>query len=224
MSLSVSFETGSANARLTSNDVVKVAVSYQPVEIDAEGAAVASKKIGDMPLDGQWPEVQFKISEHHIARAGLFCRLYSLGQNKAVAAANDFFLVKRIATLLNSNIIPMFSDAVSAGEVLLAALNGDGNCLVPRSATTAISIPIAKALELCELSPSKLPTFSKEETNAVVDYPFISIGAASLLAAAASNINSVVDCISALSCEAFGGSGLIDSFDSVYHELSRPHR
>jgi hypothetical protein len=49
------------------------------------------------------------------------------------------------------------------------------------------------------------------------------VGAGSLLVAAASTITKVLDSVSALSCEAVGFKSL-DSFDSTVFETSRPHR
>jgi histidyl-tRNA synthetase len=221
--ITLPFGGSAINARLTSFDVVNVAVSYLPVQIEigtdtTEG--VETKKITDVFKSRGESPILIDASSIQVARAGLLCRLYSL-RSVATAKDNKNYLVKQIASFLNSNITPVFQDEETAGDVLLAALSGFGYCLVPASTTTAYMILISEAMALCDLAPVVL---TKEETKAVLDYPFLSIGAACLLSAAASNINNTLDCISALSCEAYGGNGLLESFGSEYFELNRPQR
>lgn len=110
------------------------------------------------------------------------------------------------------------------GQVLVAALHGEGECLVQASQTTAYRIAVAEAFQLGDLLASTSSSLSKAEINAMLDYPFISIGAACLLSAAASNLNSTLECTAALSCEVFGGKGLLECFDAAYYEVGRPQR
>lgn len=147
-----------------------------------------------------------------ICRAGLLCRASSYAQ---VRSANQSVL-QVLVSLLNSNVVPAFTSIDNAGNELTSFLSGNGVCYVNSNEDL---VSASEGLALAQLSALQL---SPEEANELKAYPFLTIGLGGILSAASTNLIRVVDCVSALSCEA-AGSG-VDSFDAANFEVGRPHR
>jgi len=147
-----------------------------------------------------------------VCRAGLLCRASSYAQVRGVNQTVVQFLV----TLLNANVIPAFTTSENAGIELVSFLGGNGFSFAETGDNV---VPASEGLALAKLAPLQL---TAEEADELRAYPFLTIGLGGVLAAASTSLIRVVDCVTALSCEAVGSG--VDSYDAANFEVSRPHR
>jgi histidine ammonia-lyase len=75
---------------------------------------------------------------------------------------------------------------------------------------------LTKIISNCNLN------LSNDEVYSLSNYPFISIGVGCLLAGGLQNLQSVLDSVAALSCEAYGSK--FSSFDQAHFDVCRQHR
>ena len=136
LAMSLSFASDAKNGPMTVFDVMNVAVSNQPIEAlftlpssspsPTEEPLVIGSGSSDIILNTLKQSKKETISSEAVTtqttRAGLFCRLYSLCQNPDVVKANDFYIVKSLLGLLNSNITPVLGDSASAGMVMVTVM------------------------------------------------------------------------------------------------------
>jgi hypothetical protein len=190
------------------DELIRVALGQQAVSVIGQEHLTCAKlaPMNGSPFEG----VSGLYASRAFARAALFCRLHSLAQGRVSVVLLDF-----LASALNANILPALSDA-DASTQLATFATGTGKCLSPTENTVA---DLAASLASAGLSA---PTLSEIETRGLASYPLLAIGAGCLLAGAALSSVRVVDCITALSCEA-AGSG-VESFDAAGFEVGRPHR
>mmetsp|Transcript_32295 Transcript_32295/g.69556 ORF Transcript_32295/g.69556 Transcript_32295/m.69556 type:complete len:940 (-) Transcript_32295:54-2873(-) len=185
----------SEGKRISVDDVVRVAVHRNALVINAgEVIRAASGKAGFIAQTGDAVALD-------ICRAGMMCRAVSLHARKQ--AANKP-LVDFLVRALNADVVPVISSYETSGQELVDFVSGgkyiDG---VEGVGSGLVSLTLTPA--------------QAEELRL---YPFLAIGLGCLLASGSTNLLKTIDCVAALSCEAFGCSA--DAFEA--QELSRPHR
>jgi histidine ammonia-lyase len=147
-----------------------------------------------------------------ISRAAIFVRIVTIMQAR-LSVRIDIALL--LASMLNSNVIPLLTDEASAGTQLVNAIQGlEGLCSTKNGMMDARS-----ALLEADISPVELTAF---EIHVLTTSQFFTTGLASIIGAGASNLCQMLDCISSISCEVFGVD--VSSFDASLFDPNRPHR
>jgi hypothetical protein len=150
-----------------------------------------------------------KISNHE------FKPLWFVSRDK-VSHLDRERIIETLVDLLNTNVIPCFSDVMLAGAQLVAALTGSSNALFYVN-DRVLSMEQVLADDL--FNPVGL---TASEANCLAQSPCVVVGSVSLVAAGAARLASIVDCVSALSCEAFGAA--VAPFDAAIFENYKQHR
>jgi len=193
--------------RITLDDVVNVSVHRQILIIGLSADPIGAEVSSPIARKELPP-----IGLREISRASLTTRVISLALGRL---SSNLKTISFMVTALNEDIVPVLSSPDSAGQELIDFIEGKGKCFSKSGNVVDTVVALAEA----KLSGIELAAGESEELSG---YPLITTGVGCLLAAGAKNLLSTVDCISALSCEAFGCS--TDAFDALNFEMSRPHR
>jgi histidine ammonia-lyase len=147
-----------------------------------------------------------------IVRAGISYRVSSLVNGKSVVRKS---VVETLIALVNNQVTPLLSTVESGAKELVAFIAGQGKALLASGEV----VEATEALKTINLQPL---TLYRSESNALLSFPFLTVALACLVAHGAQQLSKVVDCVSALSCEAVGAK--IEAFDASLFETLRPHR
>lgn len=199
-----------AGKKLSLDEIVRVAVHNQIVSV-AGSAAVHQRTQGLLDsntLNAQKDSAGVERMPRAICRAGIVCFISSLLQSRSP----NLQLSERLVNLLNVNVLPAFTTCAAASQELISFFRKEGFCY----SNTCNGIVDCASIEL---SPASL---TAEESEALSSYPFLTIGLGCIVAAASASFIRLVDCVSALSCEAAGSSA--EPFDGANFEVCRPHR
>ena len=207
----MSFGLG-ANKKCSLEELVRIATGYQSISLigsEQSVAKVSAVEDGTVLI----AETGNPCVSRSVARAAVISRIHSLAQGRS----NNFVKTLELLVLtLNLNIVPVFTTLDHSGDELVAFVEGKGQCYVSdKNEIGSTSSCFATAA----VSPV---TLTAEESQVLRSHPFLMIGMGCMLSAAAVGTTRIVDCITALSCEA-AGSG-VDAFDGANFEVNRPHR
>lgn len=207
----------SIGKRVSVSEVALIAVKRHQITLDEGQCAqldkglISDNKAEDATISNYiWSSNQ-PIFTVDVVRAGIVCRMVSILQGKVGVSSAALFLMTEI---LNNNLVPLISSEENAGLELALFLEGKGQCETPTGIFST-----SDAFSTAKLTPIKL---KNAEFSSFKGYPLINMGLGCLCASSLENLIKVVDCVSALSCEAKGCSG--DAFEVSNFELSRQQR
>lgn len=207
------------NRRATLHDILRISALKQTVSCDAvalqtmaDNAAIKTS----LHLQAYAPPILNAIDAIYLPEEG--CRaiistiLCSLLHGQSGTRPQLAIL---LAQMLTSRVVPAFTDSTSFGtELASALLAGDVICY-----TTDGLLPAKQAWASIRLRSVPLST---AEAKAISAPYFFTVGCASLAAAGAVNLLPTLDCVAALSCEAFGAD--VNKFDANTFEVIRQQR
>jgi hypothetical protein len=205
--------TISKGKRVSLDDVVNVAINQYQVVYDAGAAHDAIEvpcRAIPVTKTSKWQN-EYQVT--YVCRAAVFARIVAL-LNGPLNWREQ--IIETLVDLLNTNVIPCFSDVMLAGAQLVAALTGSSNALFYVN-DRVLSMEQVLADDL--FNPVGL---TASEANCLAQSPCVVVGSVSLVAAGAARLASIVDCVSALSCEAFGAA--VAPFDAAIFENYKQHR
>lgn len=206
--------------KVTVEDVASVAVLMHSVSLD-------QSTIDKIDTDLASSKVKISFSHEELStvtqnnraiydvafcRAALFVRIVSLMVCRSGVRSE---VVECLVEMLDSNVIPNFSSPELAGLELCYILTGENaTCFYNGELTSSITAFAEADITPIGLSDSEFSTLKLGQ--------FFSTGCICLVASGAANLGSMIDCVSALSCDTFGIS--IEPFDAVHFDTCRPHR
>jgi histidine ammonia-lyase len=202
----------SKGKRISLDDVANVAINHYQVvydcTVESEEVFVPLKAVG-VPL----PSSARECFPSYICRAALFARIISL-LNGPLNWRHT--VIETLISCLNDDVIPRLSDMHTAGNELVAAVTGTNGATFYADGKVVF---VEQLVADNEFTPIGLTIF---EAQSLALSAFVATGSACLTASGAVRLSSVVDGISALSCEAFGAS--TEAFDATIFENFRQHR
>lgn len=146
-----------------------------------------------------------------IVRAGLVCRIMSLLSGKTAVRRST---LQALVGLVNHNLTPLLSSTSSGAKELISFLAGSGY-----ASKGADLLSAADALRSIGTEPFHL---MKAERNALLAYPFLTIGMACLVVGGVQQVVKVADPLACLTAEALGAN--LEAFDPSLFEACRQHR
>jgi histidine ammonia-lyase len=206
--------------KVTVEDVASVAVLMHSVSLDQStidkidtDLASAKSKIGfSHPALSAVTQIDSAVYDIILNRAALFVRIVSLMVCRSGVRSE---VIECLVEMLHSNVIPNFSSPELAGLELCACLTGaTSSCFCD-----GVLMSSASAFAEADITPIGL---TDSEFSTLKLGQFFSTGCICLIASGAANLGSMIDCVSALSCDTFGIS--IEPFDAVHFDVCRPHR
>jgi histidine ammonia-lyase len=209
-----------AGRKVLISDVAKVACLNYSVGLDSQSLEKIDGELSSLP-----PSPPFKLNksalsaisrdaQYHVSlcRAAVFVRIVSLMQGRSAVRS---VVIQLLADMLDAGVVPNFSSASNAGIELVAALIGADTTSYFRGSVMSTATAFSRA----GLSPIELTT---AEALTIQYSQFWATSVSCLVTAGAANLVSIMDSVSALSCESFGVN--VEHFDAIHFDTCRQHR